>query len=103
MIKIFIFAHFGLNIHYSFNICYLEKICLYNKEIILAALLRHNNKTNKTKNRDKIVKSWYYKKKNLDMIFLPYHPLVLSIIIALHCIMFYPHNKTTEIWSYIYL
>ncbi len=57
MIKIFIFAHFGLNIHYSFNICYLEKICLYNKEIILAALLRQNNKTNKTKNRDKIVKS----------------------------------------------
>ncbi len=34
---------------------YPERICLY-KEMILAALLRQNSKTNMTKNRDKIVK-----------------------------------------------
>ncbi len=39
MTKIFIFAHFGLNMHHSFFIfCYLERICLYNREIILAVL-----------------------------------------------------------------
>ncbi len=30
-------------------------ICLYNREIILAALLRQNSKTNMTKNIDEIV------------------------------------------------
>ncbi len=30
----------------------LERICLYNREIILAALLRHNSKINMTKNRE---------------------------------------------------
>ncbi len=54
-------ALFGLNIHHSFYICYLERPCLYNREIILVALIRQNNKTNMTKNRDKIVKSLYKK------------------------------------------
>ncbi len=53
----FIFAHFGLNIHHTFYICYLERPCLYNREIILAVLIRQNSKTNMTKNRDKIEKS----------------------------------------------
>ncbi len=53
--KVFIFAHFGLNIHHSFYICYLERPCLYNREIIFAALIRQNSKTNMTKNHDKIV------------------------------------------------
>ncbi len=39
-------------------------LCIYSREIILAALLRQNIKTNMTKNRDKIVKKiknklWY--------------------------------------------
>ncbi len=38
-------------------------LCLYSREIILAALLRQNIKTNMTKNRDKIVQKkkelWY--------------------------------------------
>ncbi len=37
---------------YFFIFCNLERICLYNREIILAALLRQNGKTNMTKNRD---------------------------------------------------
>ncbi len=76
MKNIFIFAHFGLNIHHSFNILYLERPCLYNREIILVALIRQNNKTNMTKNRDKIVKSLYIIKKR-DIIFLPYRPPLL--------------------------
>ncbi len=48
----------------------LERICLYNREIILAALLRHNSKINMTKNRE-------ISKKNCDMIFLPYRPPLL--------------------------
>ncbi len=56
MTEIFLFTHFGLNIHHSFVIsCYLERICLYNRENSLAALLRQNGKTNMTKNRDEIV------------------------------------------------
>ncbi len=55
MKNIFIFAHFGQNIHHSFYICYLERPCLYNREMILAALIRQNSKTNMTKNRDKIM------------------------------------------------
>ncbi len=47
--------------------CNLESICLYNREIILAALLRQNSKTNMTKNRDKIMKCI---KENHE--FLPY-------------------------------
>ncbi len=46
---------FGLNIHHSFYTCYLERPCLYNREIILAALIRQNSKTNMTKNHDKIM------------------------------------------------
>ncbi len=46
--------------------CYLERLCLYNREIILAVLLRQNSKTNMTNNRDKIT--------NCDMIFLTYRP-----------------------------
>ncbi len=66
MKQICIFAYFGLNIHHSFDICYLERLCLYGKlweimgkkwEIMLAAPIRHNSKTNMTKNRDK---SWYF-------------------------------------------
>ncbi len=34
------------------NIFYLERICLYNREIILAVMLRQNSKTNMTKNRE---------------------------------------------------
>ncbi len=61
MTKIFIFAHFGLNINHSFFIfCYLERICLYNREVSLAVLLRQNSKTNMTKNRDKIVIYIYF-------------------------------------------
>ncbi len=36
-----------------------ERLCLYNREIILSALLRKKCKTNMTMNRDKIMKSWY--------------------------------------------
>ncbi len=39
----------------------LERICLYNRGIILAALLRHNSKTNMTKNREIVI----FKKKKL--------------------------------------
>ncbi len=56
----FIFAHFGLYPPFIFIFCNLEKLCLYNREIILAVLLRHNSKTNMTKNGDKLVKSWYF-------------------------------------------
>ncbi len=52
MKNIFIFAHFGLNINYSFYICYLERPCIYYREIILAALIRQNSKTNMSKNRE---------------------------------------------------
>ncbi len=38
----------------------LERICLYNREIILAALLRHNSKINMTKNREIVI---FQKKK----------------------------------------
>ncbi len=70
MTKIFIFPHFGLNINHSFLICfYLERICLYNREIILAALLRQNSKTNMTKNCNKIV---LFKNFFFYIIFLPY-------------------------------
>ncbi len=71
--NIFIFAHFGLNIHHSFYICYLERPCLYNREIILVALIRQNSKTNMTKNHDEIV----IFKKTRDIIFLPYRPPLL--------------------------
>ncbi len=37
---------------FFFIFCYLERLCLYNREISLAILLRQNNKTNMTKNRD---------------------------------------------------
>ncbi len=57
MTTIFIFAQFGLNIHHIFYICYLERLCLYNRNISLPALLRQNSQTNMTMNRDKIVKS----------------------------------------------
>ncbi len=57
MKNIFIFARFGLNIHHSFYMCYLERLCFYNRGIMLAALIRRNSKTNMTENRDKIVKS----------------------------------------------
>ncbi len=45
MTKIFIFPHFGLNIHHTFFFifCNLERICLYNREMILTALLRNNS------------------------------------------------------------
>ncbi len=46
---------FGPNIHHSIFFCYLERICLYNREINLAALLKQNSKTNMIKNSDKIV------------------------------------------------
>ncbi len=59
-VVLFFFAHFGLNIRHTFFIfCNFEMICL-NREIILAVLLRHNSKTDMTKNRDKIV---IFKKK----------------------------------------
>ncbi len=35
--------------------CDLERLCLYNREIILAVLLRQKSKTSMTKNRAKIV------------------------------------------------
>ncbi len=69
MTKIFIFAHFGLNVYHSLYFVALERLCLYNREISLAALLRQNSKTNMTKNRDKIM---IFKKKNHDIILVPY-------------------------------
>ncbi len=39
--------------------CNLERICLYNREIILAALLTQNSKINMTKNREIVI----FKKK----------------------------------------
>ncbi len=90
--KIFIFAHFCLNIHNSFFIfCYLERLCLYNREIFLAAVLRQNSKTNMTKNPGETV----IYKKNCDMIFLPYFPLLLLIIF---CIIVYVTNTNLESW-----
>ncbi len=64
MKRFFIFTHFDLNIHHSFYIfCCPERLCLYNREISLAELLRQNSKTNMTKNHGEIVifknKSWY--------------------------------------------
>ncbi len=54
MTKIFIFAHFGLNIRHFFS-----WFCLYNREISLAVMLRQlskqNGKINMTKCLDKIV------------------------------------------------
>ncbi len=73
MTKIFIFPHFGLNIHHTFlyfvtlkGYRVLKGLC--NREIILAALLKQNSKINMTKNREIVI----FKKKNSDMIFLPY-------------------------------
>ncbi len=60
---------------FFFIFCYLERLCLYNREIILAVLLRQTGKTNMTKNRDEIV---IFQKKNHDMIFLPYRPPLLK-------------------------
>ncbi len=61
MTQIFIFPHFGLNIHHTFLYLYnLERICLYNRGIILAALLRHNSKINMTKNHEIVI---FLKKK----------------------------------------
>ncbi len=37
---------------YFFIFCNLERICLRNREIILAVLIRQNSKINTTKNRD---------------------------------------------------
>ncbi len=60
MTKIFIFTHFGPKYPpFFFIFCDLERLCLYNREISLAILLRQNSKTNMTKNRDKIMKYWY--------------------------------------------
>ncbi len=56
-----------------FIFCNLERICLCNGEIILAALLRQNSKINMTKNREIVI----FLKKNSDMIFLPYLPPLL--------------------------
>ncbi len=49
---------------FLFIFCFLERLCLYNREISLAVLLRQTGKTNMTKNSDKIVKclknkNWY--------------------------------------------
>ncbi len=38
-----------------FIFCNLERMCLCNREIILAALLRHNIKINMTKNREIVI------------------------------------------------
>ncbi len=38
-----------------FIFCNLERICLCNREIIFAALIRHNSKINMTKNHGEIV------------------------------------------------
>ncbi len=54
MANIFIFPHFGLNIPF-FILCNFKRICLYNREIILAALLRQNSKINMTKNREIVI------------------------------------------------
>ncbi len=54
MTKIFIFP-WPKYPPYFFIFCNLERLCLYNMEIILAVLLRHNSKINMTKDRDKIV------------------------------------------------
>ncbi len=73
MTQIFIFPHFGLNIHHTFFLfCNLERICLYNREMILPALLRNDSKINMTKNREIMIFQ-----KNSDMIFLPYLPPLL--------------------------
>ncbi len=40
---------------YLFIFCNLERICLCNREIILAALLRQNSKINMTKNREIVI------------------------------------------------
>ncbi len=53
MTTIFIFAHFGLYPPFFFLFGYPERLCLY-KEMILAALLRQNSKTNMIKDRDEI-------------------------------------------------
>ncbi len=70
---------------------------VYNREIILAALLRHDRKTNMTKNRDKIVKSWYFKKKkkNRDMIFLLYR---LHLLVMFYLIVLIVFTKLNNIW-----
>ncbi len=72
MKKICIFSHFGLNSHHSFlYLFYLERLCLYNREVSLAALLRQNSETNMTKNRGEIM---IFQQKKRDRIFLPYCP-----------------------------
>ncbi len=48
-----------------FIFCYLERLCLYNREISLVVLLRQTGKSNMTKNPDKIVKC--LKKKLYDI------------------------------------
>ncbi len=58
--KIFIFSHFCLNICHTFYIyifCYLKRLCLYNRAISLAVMLKQlaNRKTNMTKTLDKTV------------------------------------------------
>ncbi len=62
---------------FFFIFCNFERLCLYNRDIIFAALIRKNCKTNMTKNRDKIV-IFKKEKRNCDMIFLPYRPLLQS-------------------------
>ncbi len=52
---------------FLFIFCFLERLCLYNREISLAVLLRQTGKTNMTKNCDKIVKC--LKNKNVYDIF----------------------------------
>ncbi len=78
--KIFIFAHFGLNISHSFlYFVTLKGYVFVIGKIILAALLRENSKTN-IKNPNKIVTFWKKLKINSDMIFLPYCPPLLWLL-----------------------
>ncbi len=83
MTTIFTFAHFGLIIHHFLYIFrYLERLCLYNREISLAVLLRQNSKANMTK-KCVFLNRKIYKKLKRDMIFLPYcPPLTGKVIIA---------------------
>ncbi len=62
---------------YFFIFCNRERICLYNRYIILAALIRHNIKINMTKNCEIVI----FKKKNRYDIFAisPTPPLTVRI------------------------
>ncbi len=86
---------------FLFIFSFLERLCLYNREISLAVLLRQTGKTNMTKNCDKIMKC--LKNKNVYDIFAisptPYLELT-GFVTALAQTALKSFSKFSFVWKY---